>query len=116
VLQQCAAWEVPLKLTAGLHHPLPRLDPATGATMHGFINVFVAAVLNRVHELKHDTVVEILNDTEAGHFRFDDDRLAWRELHADRDAVARAREETIVAFGSCSFDEPREDLRALGWL
>jgi len=29
-IQQCAQLEVPMKLTAGLHHPLPHKDPVTG--------------------------------------------------------------------------------------
>ena len=39
----------------------------------------------------------------------------WRDRTASAAEVARARE-IFVAFGSCSFDEPVEDLRALGLL
>ena len=34
---------------------------------------------------------------------------------ASRSRVAAAREQFATSFGSCSFDEPREDLRGLDW-
>ena len=44
------------------------------------------------------------------------DTLAWTSLAARPDQVHDARSAVALAYGSCSFDEPREDLRALGWL
>ncbi len=50
-IRECAAERVPFKATAGLHHPLRCTKPLTYephapvATMHGFINVFMAAAL-----------------------------------------------------------------------
>jgi hypothetical protein len=60
-------------------------------------------------------MISILEDGAPDHYRFDEGGLHWRELTVPTEAIARARK-TILSFGSCSFDEPRDDLRALGWL
>ena len=44
------------------------------------------------------------------------DALRWRSLAASAAEVADARQQAALSFGSCSFDEPRDDLRDLGWL
>jgi hypothetical protein len=116
VLLACRAEGVPLKLTAGLHHPLRRPDPETGATMHGFVNVLAAAALHRSHGLEAATLCEILADADPDDFSFDDDGLCWRNLRATLGQLEESRRQLTVSFGSCSFDEPRDDLRALGWL
>jgi hypothetical protein len=114
VLCACRDAGVPLKLTAGLHHPLPRFDPSIGATMHGFVNVFTAGVLAAAGA-DEATVTELLRDAEPGHFAFDSE-LRWKDRTATAAEVAAARRSGVLSFGSCSFDEPRDDLRALGWL
>jgi hypothetical protein len=47
-------------------------------------------------------------------FTFDDSGIGWRGRHAPVTAVTVARQCGVTSFGSCSFDEPRDDLRALG--
>jgi hypothetical protein len=107
---------VPFKATAGLHHPLPRFDAGVNARMHGFLNVFLAGVLAHAHDLTAEQIRPILDDDQASHFSFDDKRASWRTLRATTKAITAARQDFVLSFGSCSFDEPREDLRALGWL
>jgi hypothetical protein len=107
---------VPVKFTAGLHHPLAHFDYALPAKVHGFLNVFVAGVLCLTRGLDDETLRYILEDEDPADFRFDDDGLSWRYLHATTHEVAAARKRGVISFGSCSFDEPREDLRALGLL
>lgn len=116
VLTACRHLRVPLKFTAGLHHPIRRFDPTVQTKMHGFVNVFVAGVLAQVHELEEEQVRAIVADEDATHFRFDDDGLWWKDQHATHAEIVVARHEAVTSFGSCSFDEPRDDLRALGWL
>lgn len=104
------------KATAGLHQPLTHFDAAIGVRAFGFINLFTAAVLTRGHGLNEDQIGAILEDEQPAHFHFDDNGLAWQDLRATTDEIRWARQSTLVSFGSCSFDEPREGLRALGWL
>lgn len=111
----CLGAGVPLKLTAGLHHPLPRPDPATGARMHGFVNVLVAAALATAGRIDEKGATDLLDDGDHGHFYFGEG-VAWEGLAVAPDEARAARRDLVVSFGSCSFDEPRDDLRELGWL
>lgn len=121
-LQACHAAEVPIKATAGLHHAVRAEHPLTyepgcaKGTMHGFLNVFVAATL--VHALRIDaaTVERVLLETDPKAFVFDDFELRWGKFHVDLEMIEQARENFALSYGSCSFDEPVAELRAMGCL
>jgi hypothetical protein len=115
-LVACHRARLPLKATAGLHHPLPRFDPALQARMHGIINLFVAGVLVHARGIDPATAQAILEEEDASRFRFEDGALYWGDLKATTGEIAEARRDAVLSFGSCSFDEPRDDLRALGWI
>lgn len=104
------------KATAGLHHPLPQTCADLGVQMHGFVNLHVAAVLASVHQLNAQRIEELLTDATAENFEFTEDGLRWRELRATTDQVSAARAHSLVSFGSCDFEGPCHELRALGWL
>lgn len=116
------AADVPVKFTAGLHHPLRSSQPMTYdagsacTTMHGFVNAFAAAAFLHGLQIKRDTLLAILTETGPTAFRFQDDAMYWRELKITTEAVAAARENFAICFGSCSFDEPVSDSKRLGWL
>lgn len=110
----CRDAAVPLKFTAGLHHPLRRLDPALGTHTHGFVNVFAAGVLAQALRLPEADVRAVLECEDAAEFAFDASGLRWRGRHVPAAAVTMARQCGVTSFGSCSFDEPRDGLRALG--
>jgi hypothetical protein len=105
--------EVPLKFTAGLHHPLRRLDAAMPAHTHGFLNVLLAGVFATVEALDEETLQPLLLTEDATQFVFDEDGVHWEDFTVDVPGIEAARRQTILSFGSCSFDEPRDDLRAL---
>ncbi len=107
---------VPFKATAGLHHPLRHPAPGVHAVMHGFLNVFVAAALAHVRGFDAAVLVEVLEEEDPSAFHFDDLGLAWRDHRVPLDRVREARERFAAGFGSCSFDEPVEDLAELGLL
>ncbi len=115
-LVACARAGRPFKATAGLHHPLRHFDRALGVPMHGFLNVFGAGVLAAVLDLTEEQLRPIVEDEDAAHFQFTDTAFHWKDHAAPLDAIARARAERVISFGSCSFDEPRADLRTLGLL
>lgn len=107
---------LPMKFTAGLHHPVraPAISPAV--VMHGFLNVIGAALLAVDGRGDPGLLTACLEETEAAAFRLDDEGFAWREHRVEAATIARARDEHVAGFGSCSFDEPRLDLAALGLL
>lgn len=115
VLTACRKAGIPVKFTAGLHHPLRHDDAKQKTKAHGFINVFVAGVLAHARQLPEDQLIPILEDEDPQSFRFDADALHWRDQTASVGDIVAAREQ-VTSFGSCSFDEPRADLRGLGWL
>ncbi|HLA63208.1 MAG TPA: hypothetical protein VK610_02185, partial [Rhodothermales bacterium] len=106
----------PFKATAGLHHPVRHPAPEYGAVMHGFVNVFAAAVLAHARRLDPDALVRVLGEERIERFVFDDDGLAWNGYGANTREVVTARATFCTSYGSCSFDEPRDDLRAAGLL
>jgi hypothetical protein len=111
-LRACRQHGVPFKATAGLHHPLRCIKPLTYDTeaptgiMHGFLNVFLAAAFL-------DHADEVLREEDARAFIFDDDGVAWRDQRVSIKNLAKMRQEFATSFGSCSFEEPISDLRAL---
>jgi hypothetical protein len=57
-----------------------------------------------------------LEEEFAESFAFTANELRWREHTASVAQIGPARRQGLRSFGSCSFDEPVEGLRALGWM
>ena len=110
-----ATHQLPIKFTAGLHHPIRQLRDEVKTKMHGFLNVLGAAVLAAEHRWDAKQAATMLEDENAASFSFGEDFFAWREWKIDVERL-RYRRRFVASFGSCSFDEPRDDLRALGLL
>ena len=93
-IRGCKKRGLPFKATAGLHHAV-----RTNGS-HGFLNVLAAAVFDE----------DALAEEDAGAFRVSDDGFHWRDRSAPPDRGL------FVSFGSCSFFEPVEELKALNLL
>lgn len=107
---------VPVKCTAGLHHPIRHFNTGVQARMHGFLNVFGGAILASVHDLSESRLADILADEDPADFAFDAAGLRWKDLFAPVEAITRLRSTIYLTFGSCSVSEPVEDLQSLGFL
>jgi hypothetical protein len=114
-LVTAATHQLPIKFTAGLHHPIRQFRDEVNTKMHGFLNVLGAAVLTAEHQWDTDEAVTMLEDEDPLSFSFTDDFFAWRDWKIDTQRL-QYRRKFVKSFGSCSFDEPRDDLRALGFL
>ncbi len=112
----CRDRSLRLKFTAGLHHPIRHFDRGLQTRMHGFINVFGAGILAQTRHLAPERIREILEEEDASQFAFDEIGFGWKQHHVLIDEIIAARREFVTSFGSCSFDEPRDDLRAMGLL
>lgn len=117
----CRDAGVPLKATAGLHHPLRgdyRLTYEPGAPrgrMFGFLNVFLAGAL--VHAGGSDAdAIALLEESDSRAFTLASDALTWRAHRFTAAQLADARKNFCRSFGSCSFTEPLEGLQELSWL
>lgn len=118
----CAVVGVPFKATAGLHHPMRCMRPLTYepdapcGTMHGFLNLFLAAAFATT-DCDLLTLEKMMGEESADAFEFTDAGVSWRGERFIRTAqIALVRQKTIISFGSCSFTEPTDELRELGLL
>jgi hypothetical protein len=66
--------------------------------------------------LNEAEIEEILNDSQSRNFYVDVDGLRWRGLSFSSTAIREMREEFAISFGSCSFEEPMGEMRAMGWI
>lgn len=107
---------VPFKATAGLHHPVRHHNDSVRTKMHGFFNVFGAGILLHAGVISPLQIEEVLRDENAESFRFDEEGFAWKDKRVGLMPIARARKNALLSFGSCSVEEPREDLQQLGLL
>jgi hypothetical protein len=110
----CRDHGVSFKATAGLHHPLYHWDQEVGAEMHGFLNTFCGAIVADVHNLDERTLAELLVANDVSRLKWTDDGFTFGSYRASVDDIRRIRTKLAISFGSCSFDEPREDLLTLG--
>ena len=107
----CAKAKVPFKATAGLHHagrgeyPLTYEPGSAEATMHGFLNVMLAAMHG-----SGSGAPELLSGVLEGR------NPAVDVSAAAESSAAAARLQGIQSFGSCSFDEPVAELTERGLL
>ncbi|MER3431320.1 MAG: hypothetical protein C4325_14100 [Blastocatellia bacterium] len=120
-VRTCMAANVSFKATAGLHHPLRCYKPLTyeenapRGTMHGFLNMLVMTGFAR-ESYRISLLEQILEDEFEEAFEFGDG-VTWRGEHFLGNAqLGWLRQKGMHSFGSCSFDEPVEDLRSLGLL
>ena len=130
-IEQCRLAGVSFKATAGLHHPLrgeQRLTyekDAPRGVMHGFLNVFLAAALAHAQGAGAagggqgfgvSDIEGVLCETSRGAFEFGDAGVKYKRWTLTLEQIERARSAFALSFGSCSFEEPVEDLRGLGLL
>ena len=107
---------VPLKFTAGLHHPVRGMDQTEDAPMHGFLNVYGATLLAHEHDLDAAALEAVITDTNPRSFRLDETAFAWCDQTVAAARIAELRKTLLGGFGSCSFAEPMADLRSLSLL
>lgn len=106
-------YNVPIKCTAGLHHPVRHYDDSVQTKMHGFFNVFGGAMLAYAHDLNDEELGEILKEEDPENFSFTDHDFRWKDLSVTVEELEELRDVAVISFGSCSFEEPIEDLQRL---
>jgi hypothetical protein len=122
LLDACARRDVPLKATAGLHHPIRSIYRLTdepdspSGVMHGFVNVLAAALVLRSGEGDERDAVRVLEARDPRQFTFAADAIGWDGRSFDAAACEDTRAHLLRSVGSCSLEEPITELRGLGWL
>jgi hypothetical protein len=102
----CVTAGVAFKATAGLHHAVRNTDHTTGFEQHGFLNL-LAAVDAAQRGADHGEVAALLAQRDAA---------AVAARVAALDGRAGPVRDAFHSFGTCSIDDPRTELTALGLL
>jgi len=111
-IMKCIENMVPFKATSGLHHPVRHFDEQANTKMHGFLNIFGAGILYYSKKITPMKVKTIIEDENPDNFKFDDDSFSWCDYKVNIEEIVKARN-YMLSFGSCSFNEPRQDLKNL---
>jgi hypothetical protein len=102
----CVTAGVAFKATAGLHHAVRNTDRTTGFEQHGFLNLLVAVDAAQ-RGADHGEVAALLAQRDAA---------AVAARVAALDGRAGPVRDAFHSFGTCSIDDPRTELTALGLL
>jgi hypothetical protein len=111
--------EIAFKATAGLHHPIPGKHSLTSepnspvSVMHGFLNVAVLAALVYWQKIKPTIGVELLKESKCDNFQFSTDGIFWKDYQLNIAEIEQTRQRFFRSFGSCSFQDPINDLKEL---
>jgi len=118
-LNACAREQVAWKATAGLHHAvrgIRELQPGgPRAPMHGFVNLFLAGAI-AFFGASEAALLRTLKEEHPAAFRAEDELIRWHDNTLTTDQLEQVRSGFAISFGSCSFAEPIDDAKAMGWL
>jgi hypothetical protein len=81
--------------------------------MYGFLNLAVLAALLHWQKITLQEAVEVLQNSNSNSFQFTTDVITWRGYHLNIAEIEQARQKFFRSFGSCSFQEPVDDLKEL---
>ncbi len=115
-INACKASGIGFKATAGLHHPVRLYHDSVSTRMHGFLNVFGGAMLLASGRIDEAGLKTLLEDEDPDSFEFSEDGFGWNDRRVSAEKIAEFRKEFAISFGSCSFQEPIDDLEDLEWL
>ncbi|MFV8829904.1 hypothetical protein [Alkalihalobacterium sp. APHAB7] len=116
VLHACAERDISQKFTAGLHHPIRMYRDEVNTSMHGFLNIFTAGMLARTNTCSVEALAEVIADEDPSHFTLTEEGVSWKGHLVNVPDINYVRQYALCSYGSCSFDEPLEDLRKLNMI
>jgi len=109
VLRLVAALKIPLKATAGLHHPI--LEADRYGNVLGFLNLKSALLLAAVYgeKISDSELLECLSESGPAAYSFEN-LFRWRNWEVDLVEISTAQKLLPLTIGSCSLEEPDADL------
>lgn len=109
----CNEKNIPVKFTAGLHHLIRHYNEDVSTKMYGFFNVFGACMLSKRFHIDINQIEDILVDEKPENFAFSDLGMKWKDMEVPTSVINQSRNTFCMSYGSCSFEEPRDDLKHL---
>ena len=132
MIQTCVIIGIPMKFTAGLHHPIRHFAEEYDEFMHGFVNTFGAGILATTFPKPTNSqekyrmfilLSHMIDEQNAENFSFTNNSMTWKvgddrdtQFEIDAEKIENARRNSMISYGSCSFQEPIDDLKQLGWM
>lgn len=117
----CRRHRIAFKATAGLHHAVRGMRKLTyeagspQAKMHGFLNLLLAAC-QAWHDAPAQAILRTLEEEDPSAFRISENAIHWHDERCTAQQAAEVRRDFAMGFGSCSFAEPVDELKAMGWI
>lgn len=114
---RCTEHLLPIKLTAGLHVPVPNFNADVGTTMHGFLNVVSAILLGANRKVWNvpftvEQLETVLTQYSYSDFRFQEDGLhIGPHFVVSPELLAQSKQKYVRGIGSCEFIEPIDHLK-----
>ena len=111
--------QVPFKATAGLHHALAGnysvsyKEQSFSVQMQGFLNLSILAALVYGQKLTPKEALTILQESAIANFKFQEEKITWQNHNLSLAELQKSRKCFFRSFGSCSFQEPLDELRKL---
>lgn len=112
-IKKCIDLKIKFKATAGLHHPLRHFNPSVNTKMHGFFNVFISFLIAGKYNPSLKILKKIINTESAGEFNFTDDFITFEDFAISLKDIKNIKKSFSLSYGSCSIDEPVDDLKTL---
>lgn len=118
-IMRFAEAQIPFKATAGLHHPLPAKYPLTYESnspkhlMYGFLNLAILAALAHQKRITRVEAIEVLKTPTIDQFSFTKTGISWQRHYLHLSEIQVSRQKFFRSFGSCSIQEPLNDLKHL---
>ncbi len=109
-IRACLNHNVAMKFTAGMHHPVRFLDSGLNVKRHGFINVFGAGIVAFRHAISDHELTQMIEEEDPSSFRFNNEYFEWKDWKCTIEEIHGARNNLVISYGSCSFEEPVSDL------
>ncbi len=109
----CAQAGVAFKATAGLHRAMRHWNASAQAHQYGFLSLFAGACLVHARKLDAEGLQAMIEDEDPSSLEISDNAISWQGARIVTREIAEARERFAHSFGSCSFEEPWDDLIAL---
>lgn len=115
-IKKCSDLKIKFKATAGLHHPLRHYNSSVKTKMHGFLNVFIGFLIAGKYNPGLEVLKRIINSESPEKFNFTDDFITYGNYALSLKDIKKIKESFMLSYGSCSIDEPIDDLKTLNLL
>ncbi len=112
-IKKCSELKIKFKATAGLHHPLRHYNTTVNSKMHGFFNVFLGFLIAEKYSPTLEKIKGIINTESPDKFNFSDDFITFESFVLSLSDIKKIKASYQLSYGSCSIDEPIDDLKTL---